>query len=190
MQVHEGTLQGVLFFDLDIFRDPPEYARGEVFELYNYERMRGLGLPRSFGANHVSVLTSRRGALRGIHGGPVGKLVSVLTPSDKVFAAILDGRTESSTFGQVETFELTYGHALYVPAYCGNSALTISDTSTYLMAFDVPWEPDLEDLRINPLDAELRIPWPLPREELTVHPRDLEARTFFWYALECGKQIR
>lgn len=176
------SLPGVVHLELSHFPDPQEYYRGEATELFNSSTLTAHDV--TFYCDHWANMFCVRGALRGLHGGALKKLLSVITQESQVLATVVDCRPGSPTFGNYAQYMLDYSHQLYVPMGCANSALTLSETAYYQMAFDTPdggpWNANQDEIRLSPLDPELAIPWPLT--DVTVHPRDLAAELFSVYA--------
>jgi len=176
------SIPGVVLLTLTHHTDPEEYYRGEVTEMYNSDTLRAEGA--AFRLDHWANMRSVRGALRGLHGGSLKKLLSVITRESHIMATVVDCRLGSPEFGNFAQYTLDYDHQLYVPQGCANSALTVSTVSYYQMAFETlsggPWQTGQDEIKLSPLDPELGIPWLLANP--VVHPRDLAAESFSMYA--------
>ena len=87
--------------------------RGTVRELYRgsvYEEV----LPDSItGWKQINLTRTKKGAVRGLHGEAMNKLVTVAYGS--VFGAYVDTRLDSRTFGAVQTVHITPGVQVFVP---------------------------------------------------------------------------
>jgi dTDP-4-dehydrorhamnose 3,5-epimerase len=135
-------------------------ARGTVREFYR--RSRGERLPDSIaerGWSQINVTESVLGAIRGLHGEEMAKMVGVVSGS--AFGVWVDARRASPTFGAVVTKVLEPGLQVFVPAGVLNGFQSLSDPSQYLYCFTAEWSVDMTGVRVNPLDATLAIPWPI-----------------------------
>jgi dTDP-4-dehydrorhamnose 3,5-epimerase len=169
MTISTTGIAGLWRVDYRLFPDD----RGSVMELYRQSEFESLGLPSLGERPQVNAPLTARGAVRGIHGEFAHKLVSVA--SGKIFAAIVDFRKDSETFGKVETFELERGQGLFVSNGLGNSFQSTSDEpSVYLYYFEQEWSPTMPGVSVNPLDSELNIQWPIKQGEgMILSPKDL-----------------
>ena len=135
--------------------------RGTVRELYRESAIAGAGLAPLGPWRQVNVTHTRQGALRGMHGEDMVKLVAVV--AGEAFAAYVDLRPHSDTYGKVVTTTLTPGRQVLVPKGVGNGFQATSDGGCqYLYCFDQEWVPGMPGLACNPLDPALGIDWPLP----------------------------
>jgi dTDP-4-dehydrorhamnose 3,5-epimerase len=140
--------------------------RGTIRELY-----RGSALPGVGPWVQVNVTETVRGAVRGMHGEDMTKLVAVVTGA--AFCAWVDLRSESPTFGEVVTAELVPGMQALVPPRVGNGfQATASGVTQYVYCFDREWAPDMPGAACNPLDPALGIEWPLPIAAISAKDRD------------------
>jgi dTDP-4-dehydrorhamnose 3,5-epimerase len=114
-----------------------------------------------FGAWQQANLTeSVRGAIRGLHGEDMTKLVGVV--AGDAFGAWVDARRGSATAGVVVTMSMHRGvHVLVPPGVCNGFQATSADPAQYLYLFDREWAPDLPGVAVHPLDPALAIPWPV-----------------------------
>lgn len=181
MNVHTTSINGVLLFDLDVHGD----ARGSFCELMQLEKMRALGLPADFAPVQTNLSKSQKNVIRGIHAEPWSKLITV--PLGSVFAAIVDLRPESDTFGVVATFDLDEHKALFVPNGCGNSFAVTSDQVFYLYNVTDHWQPGLKYPEIAYDDPELAIDWPIAPEDRILSDKDLKNPVFADYKASIGK---
>ena len=104
--VRETELPGIVVIDTDYFRDD----RGFFIENYHKQRFAEHGITDEFVQDNHS--RSGYGVLRGIHGEPWNKYVTLA--HGRAFAAIVDLRAGAG-FGRVETIELHPGNAIFVP---------------------------------------------------------------------------
>lgn len=114
------------------------------------------------GWQQINVTESRRGAVRGLHGEAMTKLIACV--AGEAFGVYLDARQESSTFGAVVTAELRPGLQVLVPAGVCNGFQALSDCQ-YLYCFDDEWRPGMEGVAYSPLDDGLGVTWPLPVDD-------------------------
>ena len=155
MAVEETAIDGLLVITMKQASD----ERGVVREFYRQSAWQEAGLPDLGPWLQVNVTESKRGALRGLHGEQMHKLVAVA--AGEAFGAYVDTRPESGTFGKVVTVELLAGRQVLVPNGVCNGFQSVTDTQ-YLYCFDAEWAPGRAGVAVNPLDPALGIEWPLP----------------------------
>ena len=144
--------------------------RGVVREFYRESTWTDAGLPSLGPWVQMNVTETRQGALRGLHGEAMHKLVGIV--AGEAFGAYVDLRRESPTFGQVETMPLVPGMQVLVPNGVGNGFQAVSPGGCqYLYCFDTEWQPGMAGVSVSALDPELGITWPLP-----IAPEDLSDR--------------
>jgi dTDP-4-dehydrorhamnose 3,5-epimerase len=133
--------------------------RGTVRELFRWSAMSDAGLPvRPW--QQINVTETRRGAIRGLHGEDMTKLVAVV--SGEAFGAYVDARSDSPTRGRTVTVPLIPGTQVLVPAGVCNGFQSVSREPTqYVYCFDREWQPGMSGVAIHPLDPALGIPWPI-----------------------------
>ena len=132
--------------------------RGYVREFFRASSWRELGLPALGAWQQMNVTESRPGAIRGLHGEDMAKLVSVV--SGRAFGAYVDTRAGSPTFGNVVTVDLEPGVQVLVPQGVCNGFQSLTDTQ-YLYAFTNEWQPAMSGVAVNPMDPALGIAWPM-----------------------------
>lgn len=156
-KVEKTRLEGLYKITFKVIEDP----RGSLMEFYRESDFSAAGLPSLGKRPQINAPLSIKGALRGIHAEDAHKLVSVA--SGKVYAVIVDLRSQSQTFGQWLGLELIRGQGLFVSKGLGNSFQSISEEpSLYLYYFEKEWYPGMPGVSCNPLDADLNIKWPIP----------------------------
>lgn len=168
MKVEKTKLDGVLLIKPDVFED----FRGTYVETYNKEEYKKAGIDIDFVQDDYS--SSSKGVLRGLHGdGETWKLISC--NYGKFYFVVVNCDTESSSFGQWESFVLsdTNNWQVLVPPKHGNGHLALSDKivfhykqSTYYDAkgqFSYRWN-----------DPKLNIWW--PNKNPIVSRRDEEGK--------------
>jgi dTDP-4-dehydrorhamnose 3,5-epimerase len=135
--------------------------RGTVREFYRESSFLEAGLPSLGPWLQVNITETRQGALRGLHGEEMFKLVAVV--EGEAFGAYLDARADSPTRGKIATVRLTKGTEVLVPRGVCNGFQSVSPGVTqYLYCFDQEWRPGMAGMSVNPLDPEAAIAWPLP----------------------------
>lgn len=135
--------------------------RGTVREFYRESAFRQAGLPSLGPWVQVNITETAQGAVRGLHGEAMDKLVAVA--AGEAFGAYVDTRRDSPTLGRAVTLTLRPGTQVLVPAGVCNGFQSVSPGVTqYLYAFSAEWSPGMPGTALNPLDPELHIPWPLP----------------------------
>ena len=166
LKMHQTRIPGLLHFELPVHGD----NRGWFKENYQREKMTSLGLPADFEVvqNNISY-NEKKGVTRGIHAEPWDKFISI--GFGRVCAAIVDLRPGES-FGQLETFELNPGEAIYVPRGCGNSFQTLEDHTVYTYLVNEHWSPDAQYVMVNLADETLAIDWPISLDKAEVSDKD------------------
>lgn len=135
--------------------------RGTVREFYRESAFLEAGLPSLGPWLQVNVTETRQGALRGLHGEEMFKLVAVV--EGEAFGAYLDARPDSPSRGEVVTVRLTKGTQVLVSRGVCNGFQSVSAGVTqYLYCFDQEWRPGMAGVSVNPLDPGIAIAWPLP----------------------------
>jgi len=165
MKVHQTKLSGLIYIELDLYPD----ERGTFREAWQSAKMEALGLPH-FVPVQYNLSESKYGVTRGIHGESWDKYLHVATGT--AFAALVDMRVASATFGQIETFELTTTNALFVSKGFGNSYQATSDLLVYTYLVTEHWSPEKRYQSINLYDPDLAIPWPIPANQQIISAKD------------------
>ena len=134
--------------------------RGTVRELYRASAHADV-LPDTLNPwQQINLTRTKRGAVRGLHGEAMAKLVTVAHGS--AFGAFVDTRADSKTLGAVVTVHLTPGVQVFVPQGVCNGFQALDDDTEYLYCFDNEWRPGMSGVALTPLDPELGIEWPIP----------------------------
>ena len=154
MAVESTAIDGLVVITMKQVED----ERGVVREFYRASSWAEAGLPTLGPWQQMNVTESKRGALRGLHGEDMFKLVAVA--AGEAFGAYVDTRAGSATFGAVATVRLEVGRQVLVPKGVGNGFQSLTD-SQYLYSFDAEWMPGMAGTAVNPLDPALAIAWPL-----------------------------
>ncbi|MFA6535779.1 MAG: dTDP-4-dehydrorhamnose 3,5-epimerase [Candidatus Babeliales bacterium] len=112
----------------------------------------------------INITETRQGAIRGLHGENMQKLVAVV--DGEAFGVYVDMRPGSVTRGVVFTAKLVKGTQVYIPKGVCNGFQSVSEgVSQYAYCFDAEWAPGMPGYSINPLDQALGISWPIPVTE-------------------------
>lgn len=150
--------------------------RGTVREFYRASSLGELGIGATGPWSQVNVTETRRGALRGMHGEAMTKLIGVV--AGRAHGAWVDARPGSPTYGAVEQLELSIGTQVLVPPGVCNGFQALEDGTQYLYCFDAEWEPGMAGVAVTPLDPSLGIRWPIEvdtADRAMISAKDLEA---------------
>jgi dTDP-4-dehydrorhamnose 3,5-epimerase len=165
--VRTTAIDGLVVIDMKEVRDD----RGVVREFYRESAFAEAGLPSLGPWLQINVTETVQGALRGLHGEDMYKLVAIA--SGEAFGAYVDARPDSPTRGKVETVRLVEGTQMLVPRGVCNGFQSVSPGSTqYLYAFDAEWVPGMAGAAVSPLDPALGIAWPLPVDGAALSEKD------------------
>jgi dTDP-4-dehydrorhamnose 3,5-epimerase len=119
----------------------------------------------------VNVTETSQGAIRGLHGEAMTKLVAVV--HGEAYGAYVDTRADSPSRGKVVTVPLVKGTQVLVPPGVCNGFQSVSPgVSQYLYCFDAEWVPGMSGVAVNPLDPDLGIVWPIPVDRELVSAKD------------------
>jgi dTDP-4-dehydrorhamnose 3,5-epimerase len=176
LSVRSTAIDGLLLLTMKQVGDD----RGTVREFYRQSAFRDAGVPSLGPWVQVNVTHTRQGALRGMHGEDMLKLVAVV--AGEAFCAWVDLRGSSATHGTVVTSRLGPGDQALVPRGVGNGFQATSEGGCqYLYCFDREWVPGMAGVSCSPLDPALGIDWPLPvdpEDPTQVSPKDRDAPLF------------
>lgn len=160
MDVQHSDIDGLCVIRMKQATD----ERGTVREFYRESAFCEAGLPSLGPWVQVNLTETRHGAIRGLHGEQLVKLVAVA--SGEAFGAYVDARPDSPSRGAVVTVSLVPGTQVLVPAGVCNGFQSVSPGGTqYLYCFDAEWVPGMAGVAAHPLDPELAIPWPIPVDQ-------------------------
>jgi dTDP-4-dehydrorhamnose 3,5-epimerase len=155
--VTETEIEGLFVIEMKQVTD----ERGAVREFYRESAFKAAGLPSLGPWLQVNITETKQGAIRGLHGEDMFKLVAIV--SGEAFGAYVDTRPDSASQGKVVTTNLVQGTQVLVPRGVCNGFQSVSDgTTQYLYTFDNEWSPGMAGTAVNPLDPELGIAWPVP----------------------------
>lgn len=134
--------------------------RGTIREFFRASAIAEAGL-HAGPWQQLNLTETSQGAVRGLHGEAMTKLVSVVEGA--VLGVYVDARPESPTVGAVVTQKIEIGVQVLVPRGVCNGFQSLSaGTSQYLYCFDAEWVPGMAGCAVNPLDPALGIAWPIP----------------------------
>ena len=157
LRVRPTDIEGLLVITVKQITD----ERGTVREFYRMSGFDGRTLPDVGPWQQVNITESGYGAIRGLHGEAMTKLVAVV--QGEAVGAYVDARPDSTTRGAVVTVALRPGTQVLVPAGVCNGFQSVSpDGTQYLYCFDAEWMPGMPGVAVNPLDPALGITWPVP----------------------------
>lgn len=135
--------------------------RGVVREFFRASAFEEAGVKGLGTFLQVNVTESVQGAVRGLHGEDMYKLVGIAF--GEAFGAYVDTRPTSPSRGKVVTVELRKGTQVLVPPGVCNGFQSVSEGLTqYLYCFTQEWQPNMAGTAVNPLDPALGIEWPIP----------------------------
>lgn len=153
----ELDIDGLLRIDVKTVSD----ERGNVREVFRCSTYSGVGVLGERQWRQINLTQSRRGAVRGLHGESMNKLVMVA--HGEAYGVYVDMRPGSPTIGRVVTVQLAPGIQVYVPRGVCNGFQSVSDEdSLYLYCFDNEWRAGMAGVALSPLDPALAIHWPIP----------------------------
>jgi len=159
--IKKTSIPGLLVIERPVFRDNRGFFH-EIFRLNELEEATGI----KFNPVQWSHSRSLPKVIRAIHAEGWNKLVYPVT--GKMFAAIVDLRPDSKTFGKVETFEFdaddpnSTQKALFIPkGGIGNSICVVGDKPVdYVYLVDEYWDNNkARGIAWN--DPDLAIKWPV-----------------------------
>lgn len=168
MAVESTEIDGLFIVTMKQARD----ERGVVREFYRRSSWLEHGLPDLGPWHQMNVTESYPGAIRGLHGEDMHKLVAVV--AGQAFGAYVDTRADSPSLGKVVTAQLDAGVQVLVPKGVCNGFQSLTPTQ-YLYSFDAEWKPGMAGTAVHPLDPALAIEWPV---EPVLSEKDAAQPTF------------
>lgn len=154
--------------------------RGTVRELYRTSSYNAL--TADFTWKQINLTQTKKGAVRGLHGENITKLVSVA--KGVAFGVYVDTRLDSPTLGNVVTVKLVPGVQVLVPKGVCNGFQALEDNTEYLYFFDEEWMPQMSGVALSPLASDLNINWPI-----SIDPTNLEQISLKDAQAPCLKDI-
>jgi dTDP-4-dehydrorhamnose 3,5-epimerase len=175
--VYKTSINGLLYIERTMNLDNRGFF-SEVVKIPALEEITG----HEFVVKQVNHARSEKNVVRGIHAEGWNKYVFIIT--GLCFAAIVDVRADSETFGNKEYFLLGSGEGaltgcLFLPSGIGNSVCVLDGPVDYLYLVDRLYaDRDTSgDMAISVFDPDLNIPWPIPKEEMIISERDTNTIT-------------
>ena len=168
MKFHPTQLAGVRRIELEARTD----ARGFFARTFCEQEFGDQGLNTRWPQTNLT-RTLRRGMVRGLHwqADPRPEIKLIRCSAGAIWDVVVDVRSDSPTFGQWESFQLTSDTLwqLYVPAGFAHGFQCLADGSEVSYLMSESYVPELaRGLRWN--DPTLGIPWPV--KDATVSDRD------------------
>src|SRR5712691_5396977 len=117
----ELGIEGLLRIDVKAASD----NRGTVREFFRESAFSTLDGVSRCRWRQINLTQSRQGAVRGLHGESMNKLVMIA--HGQAFGAYVDMRPDSLTFRRVATAQLTPGVQIFVPNGVCNGFQSVSD---------------------------------------------------------------
>jgi dTDP-4-dehydrorhamnose 3,5-epimerase len=155
-QVATTPIDGLLLITMRQVTD----ERGTIREFARHSTG-AVDFPEVGAWRQLNVTETSVGAIRGLHGESMNKLVGII--HGEAFGAYVDTRPSSPSRGAVVTVPLVKGAQVIVPAGVCNGFQSVSPgISQYLYCFDAEWAPGMTGVAVNPLDPALGIAWPVP----------------------------
>lgn len=156
LRVSKTEFNGLYLINLLVNTD----SRGSFREAYQAQKMEALGLP-PLGPVQWNISDNvRPGIIRGMHAEPWDKYIHCI--AGEAFAAIVDVRPDSATFGQHRTFTLNQSNALFVSKGFGNAYQVLKALCSYGYLVNAYWQAGTVYPAVNYADPDLNIQWPLP----------------------------
>ena len=176
MTVAETEINGLVVITVKAVTDD----RGTVREFYRQSSWVEAGLPDLGPWAQLNVTETRQGAIRGLHGESMTKLVGIV--AGEAFGVYVDARQNSSSYGKLVTQQLTPGTQVLVPRGVCNGFQSVSEGVTqYLYSFDAEWVPGMAGTAVTPLDPQLNVVWPIAidtTDRAQISEKDLTAPGF------------
>lgn len=158
MDVRPLAIEGAWEFTPRVFGDD----RGAFLEWFKAEVFAD-AVGHRFTVAQANHSISRRGVVRGIHYAsvPPSQAKYVYCPSGAVLDVIIDIRTGSPTFGQVDAVRLDSvdRRAVYLSEGLGHAFMALEDGSIVTYLCSTGYNPTGE-FGTHPLDPALDLPWP------------------------------
>lgn len=173
--VFKTKIEGLYYLSYKFSTDERGFF-AEVGYTHKIEAVTG----QPFKVAQVNHSRSGPNVVRGLHAEGWNKLTTVI--NGLAFSALADVRPESSTFGQVETFEFGPDNgglkgSLYISQGIANSVCVIKAPVDYIYCVDKLYlDRDVKgDQSISLFDPDLKIAWPVARDKMIISQRDKDA---------------
>jgi len=165
--IKETSIKGLYIIERPIFEDDRGFFR-EVFRLKDLEEVVGFKF-NIVQSNHAH---SKPNVIRALHAENWNKLVYPI--NGEMFAAIVDIRPDSETFGKVETFNFdsNFRKSLFIPKGLANSICVNGEENVdYIYYVDSYY--DGKDTRaVIWNDPDLNITWPVKNPIISERDRN------------------
>jgi dTDP-4-dehydrorhamnose 3,5-epimerase len=156
LTTRSGAIDGLIVVTMKQVTD----HRGTVRELFRRSAFEAAGVVLG-GIEQVNLTeTTEPGAVRGMHGESMIKLVTVA--HGRARGVYVDARAGSETFGVVDEVDLEPGVQVLVPPGVANGFQALTPGTQYAYCFDHEWSPTMPGVAFNPLDPLVADRWPLP----------------------------
>lgn len=151
--IKSTQIDGVYIIEKPTFEDERGFFR-ETFRKKELDEI----LDSPFVVAQENHSHSVKGVLRGIHAAPWAKLV--YCPRGMVQQIIVDLREDSPTFGKYISINMGEDNRVkvYIPPFCGNAFLSLTDPIDYMYLTTDYWAPGKE-FGIAWDDPDLKIDW-------------------------------
>lgn len=169
MNIIKTPIKDLLILEPKIWKDD----RGYFFESYNQKTFKSLGIDADFVQDNQSF--SQTGTLRGLHAQAKpfaqGKLVRVI--QGKVLDVAVDIRTDSPTFGQYFSVELTGENfkMLWIPPGFLHGFVTLEDQTIFSYKVSGFYD-KASEIGVKWDDKDLNIDWKIPHETAILSEKD------------------
>lgn len=148
------TIPGMKVFQLNVYHD----TRGFFKENFNKHDFIEAGLPETYfnGNLQNNVSKSYYGVIRGMHGQPWEKIVSVA--HGKVLGMWIDLR-KGDTYGNVYSLEMDESVSVYVPEGVANGIQVLSEFAIFNYLVNGYYDNSKEYPAVDALDPGIALPW-------------------------------
>lgn len=170
MEAIKSDIEGLVILEPRIFGD----SRGYFFESWTQRDMdRLLGRHVDFVQENQS--RSQRGVVRGLHfqRPPYAQAKLVRVVEGRVLDVVVDLRRDSSTYGRVNTIELSADNCrqVFVPRGLAHGFAVLSDYATFIYKCDDYYHPETEGGIVWD-DPQLAIDWQVSPDEIILSEKD------------------
>lgn len=160
MEMITTIIPGVRMIKLDRQFD----HRGYFVRTYDQNWWQRQGLVTNYPQHSVS-FNAVAGTMRGLHyqSAPYGETKIVRCESGSIFDVVVDLRSDSPTYGQFWSGELTSENdqQLYVPEGCAHGFLTLKPETKVIYYISGPYSP-AHGVGVRWNDPNFKIRWPIP----------------------------
>lgn len=157
--VTKTSIEGLVLIERPEYKDNRGFFR-EVFHMTDIKKSTGIDF-KPVRMNHSF---SKPNVIRALHAEDINKLVYPVT--GEMFAAMVDIRPESKTFGKIEefVFKESDSKTLFVPSGVANSICVSGKKDVhYIYLVDVYYNAGADTTAIAWNDPDLNINWPVKK---------------------------